>query len=236
MSSSPIDPVAAPKAEPVHDLALTFAIGLVLLGWADDFLWANSLGPWWGLIWLGPVAYAARRLWTAKVPHARRWAWLPLLVYLALAAFELTLGYRRGWPWWLGHVVLGTVLLALALRLRPLPTTAWFALRLSVLALAILPFPWIGTGEPHAFWRRCVRLRYGMSVAEVMELFADDWVQQPDTEDGCERIPVSALRLEDWRDDDQIILYPLDGEDCTSDLCWTYFEDGRLVGYWPSPD
>jgi len=233
-SSSP--PVATSNAGRAPDVALAIAIGLALLGWLDGFLSTNALGLWWGLIWLGPVLYAARRLWTSRIRHARRWAWLPLLVYLALATFQLTLGRTRAWPWWLAHVALGASLFAFALRFRPSAAAAWFVPRLSVLTLVVLALPWIGTPEPHAFWQRCVRLRQGMRVAEVMALFGDGWVQQRDTQDGCARTPVSALRLEDWRDAKDITFYPIAGENCSADLCWTTFEDGRLVSYWPSPD
>jgi hypothetical protein len=219
---------------PRADIALACALGLALLGWIDSFLWAHAFGPWWNLIWLGPIVYAVRRTWASR-GRGRRWpAWLPLGAGLVVGAYEFEVGYTVSFPWWLGHVVLAALLLGYATWL--LCERAWYAQRFTLLVLAVLALPWLALTPLQDFFQRSARLRQGMGVAQVFELFADDWIQDPDTHDGSARTPVSDARLEDLRDAETIIFYPFDAEHSTADGCWTWFEDGRLVSCWPSPD
>lgn len=235
--TSASEPKSSGAASPAIDVALIIAGTLALVGWTIGYF-PVIFGFWWGLIWLGPVLYAARRLWSSSIRHGSFLAAIPLVAFVLLGEFEVEFGYTSAWPWWLSHAAMATVLLVVALCLRSRSPTKRFSPRLALLALAALACPWIGLGTLGSFWGECVQLQIGMSVDDVVAVFRDCYVQNPGTQDGCDRSPVDGMRLENWRTSDTIIFCPFDGseEACTADGCWTWFEDGRLIRYWASPD
>jgi len=226
-------PSPAPVSEARTDVALGLTLLLVFTGWVDSFAYLPSI-PWWSTVWLGPLLYGMRRTWTSGLRAARLRAFAPLGAAALLVFYELELGYTVRFPWWLGHAGMGASLAGLALLLRRNEPRA--ARRLLALVALVLVIPWLALTPLQDFFQRGVRLRAGMDVAQVLTLFDDAWIQQPDTFDGCERLPVATLRPEDWLTSEHLILYPFDGENCSADGIWLEFEGGRLTSAWISPD
>jgi hypothetical protein len=223
--------------KPGPDVALVSTGVIALIGWWNAYV--LPVGPWWALIWLGPVLYAALRSWRSGRRLGRSLAMLPVAGFLLLGQFECAVAYTDAWPWWLSHVGMGLLLTAVAGWLLVGSETKRFGPRLVLFTLAVMTLPWLWLDPLNGFWSRCVRLRLGMSVDEVVAVFGDCYLQNPGTQDGCDRSPVAGIRLEDWRDERYLTFYPFPADDegwCTADGCWATFEDGSLVGFRVSPD
>jgi len=210
------------------------ALAGVLFGYVLGPIW-TPVG-WTSLAWLAPIAVAVHLAWTGN--HARRLLALLLgwAVLLCLDAFSTR-------TWWLAHFGLGLSLATFAIVSGPARREGRQVLAL-VVAL-VLPQPWIALGELAGFWAHCVRLRTGMSPAQVLGHFDEYWVQAPGTQDGCERLAVAELDgrveplLEERGDEECLLFYPYgpnEDEGCTADVCFVYFAEGRLARLWLSPD